>query len=171
LGEGHLARPGPGNIPCSEREACSLEAQAQRRSGSPRLRPERRMITVFTGGTGGAKFVDGLRQVVPPEQLTIIVNTGDDHEWWGLYVSPDIDSIIYVLAGILSPERGWGVRGDTFHCLQAMKELGEPSWFSVGDRDLATHLLRTQWLSTGRTLTEVTRIIAEKLGVRAHVLP
>lgn len=129
------------------------------------------MITVFTGGTGGAKFVDGLRQVVPPEQLTIIVNTGDDYEWWGLYVSPDIDSITYVLAGILSPERGWGVRGDTFHCLQAMKGLGEPSWFSVGDRDLATHLLRTQLLSTGRTLTEVTRIIAEKLGVRAHVLP
>jgi len=129
------------------------------------------MITVLTGGTGGAKFVDGLRHILPPEDLTIIVNTGDDHDWWGLYVSPDLDSITYVLAGMLSPERGWGVRGDTFHCLQAMKEFGEPSWFSVGDRDLATHLLRTQLLSRGRTLTEATRIIAEKLGVCARVLP
>jgi LPPG:FO 2-phospho-L-lactate transferase len=129
------------------------------------------MITVLTGGTGGAKFVDGLRRVVPPEELTIIVNTGDDHEWWRLHVSPDIDSIVYLLAGTLSPERGWGVAGDTFHCLQAMKALGEPAWFSIGDRDLATHLLRTQLLSDGHTLTEATRIIAAKLGVRARVLP
>jgi LPPG:FO 2-phospho-L-lactate transferase len=129
------------------------------------------MIVVLTGGTGGAKFVDGLRRVVPPEELTIIVNTGDDHEWWGLYVSPDVDSITYVLAGMLSSERGWGVRGDTFHCLQAMKELGEPTWFSVGDRDLATHLLRTQLMSHGRTLTEVTRSIADRLDVRSRVLP
>ncbi len=129
------------------------------------------MIVVLTGGTGGAKFVDGLRRVVPPEELTIIVNTGDDHEWWGLYVSPDIDSITYVLAGILSNERGWGVHGDTFHCLQTMKELGEPSWFSVGDRDLATHLLRTKLLSQGRTLSEVTQTMAEKLGVRSRILP
>jgi LPPG:FO 2-phospho-L-lactate transferase len=129
------------------------------------------MITVLTGGTGGAKFVDGLRRILSPEELTIVVNTGDDHDWWGLYVSPDLDSITYVLAGILSPERGWGVRGDTFHCLQAMQEFGEPSWFSVGDRDLATHLSRNQLLSRGRTLTEATRIIAEKLGVHSRVLP
>ncbi len=129
------------------------------------------MIVVLTGGTGGAKFVDGLRRVVPPEELTIIVNTGDDHEWWGLYVSPDIDSITYVLAGIFSNERGWGVHGDTFHCLQTMKELGEPSWFSVGDRDLATHLLRTKLLSQERTLSEVTQTMAEKLGVRSRILP
>lgn len=129
------------------------------------------MITVLTGGTGGAKFVDGLRRVVPPEELTIIVNTGDDHEWWGLYVSPDIDSITYVLANVLSSERGWGVRGDTFHCLQAMKDLGEPAWFSVGDRDLATHLLRTKLLSEGRTLSEATAYISEKFGVRSRILP
>ena len=129
------------------------------------------MITVLTGGTGGAKFMDGLRHVVPPEELTIIVNIADDHEWWGLHVSPDIDSILYMLAGIISPERGWGVRGDTFHCLQTMKAFGEPSWFSVGDRDLATHLLRTQLLDQGCTLTEATKIIAEKLGVRSRVLP
>ena len=129
------------------------------------------MIVVLTGGTGGAKFVDGLRRVVPPEELTIIVNTGDDHEWWGLYVSPDIDSIMYALANILSTERGWGVRGDTFHCLQAMRELGEPAWFSVGDRDLATHLLRTKLISEGQTLSQATRYIAQQLGVRTRILP
>lgn len=129
------------------------------------------MITVLTGGTGGAKFLDGLRRIVPSEELTIIVNTGDDHTWWGLYVSPDIDSITYVLSGELSPERGWGVRGDTFHCLQQMKELGEETWFSVGDRDLATHLLRTRLLAQGCTLSQVTRSIAERLGVKQCVLP
>jgi len=129
------------------------------------------MIVVLTGGTGGAKFVDGLRRLIPPEELTIIVNTGDDHEWWGLYVSPDIDSIVYVLADILSSERGWGIRGDTFHCLQAMKELGEEAWFSVGDKDLATHLLRTQLLSKGQTLSDATSYIAKKLGVRSRILP
>jgi LPPG:FO 2-phospho-L-lactate transferase len=129
------------------------------------------MIVVLTGGSGGAKFVDGLRRVVPPEDLTIIVNTGDDHDWWGLHVSPDLDSITYVLAGMLSAERGWGVRGDTFYCLQAMKELGEPFWFSVGDRDLATHVLRTKLLSQGRTLTEATEIIAQRLNLSSRILP
>ena len=81
------------------------------------------MIVVLSGGTGGAKFVDGLRRVVPAEDLTIIVNTGDDHDWWGLHVSPDIDSILYMLAGIVSAERGWGVSGDTLHCLQTMTAL------------------------------------------------
>lgn len=129
------------------------------------------MIVVLTGGTGGAKFVDGLRRAIPAEQITMIVNTGDDHVWWGLYVSPDVDSIVYVLSDLLSSERGWGVRGDTFHCLQAMKELGEDAWFSVGDRDLATHLLRTQLLSKGRTLSDATSYIARKLGVRSRILP
>src|SRR6266496_2898098 len=129
------------------------------------------MIVVLTGGTGGAKFVDGLRQVVPPEDLTIIVNTGDDHEWWGLHISPDIDSIMYMLAGLINEERGWGVRNDTFYCLQTMHQLGEPAWFSIGDRDLATHLLRTQLLSHGQSLTEATRIISERLGIRSRILP
>jgi LPPG:FO 2-phospho-L-lactate transferase len=129
------------------------------------------MIVVLTGGTGGAKFVDGLRQVVPPEELTIIVNTGDDLEWWGLYVSPDLDSITYVLAGLLSKERGWGVKGDTFFCLQAMNELGEPIWFHAGDRDLAVHLLRSKLLRQGKTLTDVTVDIAGKMGVQARIIP
>ena len=129
------------------------------------------MIVVLTGGTGGAKFVDGLRQVVPSKDLTIIVNTGDDLEWWGLYVSPDLDSITYVLAGLLSKERGWGVKGDTFFCLQAMGDLGEPIWFHTGDRDLAVHLLRTKLLKQGKTLTEVSAEIAAKMGVQARILP
>jgi LPPG:FO 2-phospho-L-lactate transferase len=129
------------------------------------------MITVLTGGTGGAKFVDGLRQVVPGEELTIVVNTGDDLIWWGLYVSPDLDSITYVLAGLLSKERGWGVKGDTFQCLQAMGQLNQPIWFHTGDRDLAVHLLRSQLLSQGKTLSEATAEIATKLGVTARILP
>ena len=129
------------------------------------------MIVVLTGGTGGAKFIDGLRQVVAPQELTIIVNTGDDLEWWSLYVSPDLDSITYVLSGLLSKERGWGVKGDTFFCLQAMGQLGQPIWFQVGDRDLAVHLLRTRLLAKGKTLTEATLEIAAKLGVQATILP
>jgi LPPG:FO 2-phospho-L-lactate transferase len=129
------------------------------------------MICVLSGGTGGAKFVDGLRQVMPPEEITLVVNTGDDLMWWGLYVSPDIDSITYVLSGMLSRERGWGVKGDTFLCLQAMGQLGEPTWFHTGDRDLAMHLLRSRLLAEGKTLTEATGIISAKLGVRARILP
>jgi LPPG:FO 2-phospho-L-lactate transferase len=129
------------------------------------------MIVVLTGGTGGAKFIDGLRQVVPDQQLTLIVNTGDDLEWWGLYVSPDLDSITYVMAGLLSKERGWGVKGDTFFCLQAMRDLGEPIWFHVGDRDLAVHLLRSKLLTAGKTLSEATGEITRKMGVQARILP
>ncbi|HEV2115457.1 MAG TPA: 2-phospho-L-lactate transferase [Terriglobales bacterium] len=129
------------------------------------------MITVLTGGTGGAKFVDALRQLLPARQLTLIVNTGDDLEWWGLHVSPDLDSIMYVLAGMLSKERGWGVDGDTFECLDAMGRMGAPAWFRVGDRDLATHLARTQLLAAGRTLTQATAEIAAALGVPSRILP
>src|SRR5580693_930548 len=129
------------------------------------------MIVVLNGGTGGAKFVEGLRQVASARELTFIVNTGDDLEWWGLYVSPDLDSITYGMAGMLSKERGWGVKGDTFYCLQAMGELAEPIWFHVGDRDLAVHLLRSKHLAQGKTLTDATVAICEKLGVQARILP
>lgn len=129
------------------------------------------MITVLTGGTGGAKFVDGLQQVIAPEELTLVVNTGDDLLWWGLYVSPDIDSITYVLSGMLSKERGWGVKGDTFFCMQHMGQLAQPIWFHAGDRDLAVHILRSKLLAEGKTLSEVTAEIADKLGVKARILP
>ena len=129
------------------------------------------MIVVLTGGTGGAKFVDGLQQVVAPEELTLIVNTGDDLLWWGLYVSPDLDSITYVLAGLLSNERGWGVKGDTFFCLQSMGRLRQPIWFQTGDRDLAVHLLRSKLLAEGKTLSEATAEITYRLGVKSRILP
>ncbi len=129
------------------------------------------MILVFTGGTGGAKLVQGLQQVVAPEDLTVIVNTGDDIEWWGLHVSPDVDSVLYALSGLLSTDRGWGVNDDSFRCLERMKQLGQPSWFSLGDLDLATHLTRTAMLRAGKSLSRATAELAAKLGIRARVLP
>jgi LPPG:FO 2-phospho-L-lactate transferase len=129
------------------------------------------MIVAFTGGTGGAKLVQGLQQIVAPGELTVIVNTGDDVEWWGLHISPDIDSVLYALADLLSKDRGWGVEGDSFRCLERMKQLGQPSWFSLGDLDLATHLTRTGMLRSGQTLSEATAELAARLGVRARVLP
>jgi LPPG:FO 2-phospho-L-lactate transferase len=129
------------------------------------------MITVLTGGTGGAKLVDGLRHVVPSDEITVIVNTGDDFEWWGLRISPDLDSITYMLGDLLSKERGWGVQDDTFLCLEMMKKMGRPAWFQVGDRDLAIHLLRTQLLKEGRTLTEATAEVTRGLGIREKILP
>lgn len=129
------------------------------------------MITVLTGGTGGAKFVQGLSQIMPPEQLVVVVNTGDDLVWWGLHVSPDLDSITYALAGMLSQERGWGVDGDTFECRDAMARLGQPVWFQLGDRDLAIHVVRTRLRSGGGTLTQATREIVNSLGIRSTVLP
>ena len=129
------------------------------------------MIVVVTGGTGGAKFVTGLAACVPPEELTCIVNTGDDLECWGLHVSPDLDSITYALAGMLSKERGWGVDGDTFECLATMKKLGAAGWFQLGDRDLALHLTRTNLMRNGRSLSEATALMVAGLGVRSRVLP
>jgi LPPG:FO 2-phospho-L-lactate transferase len=128
-------------------------------------------VAVFTGGTGGTKLVQGLQKVVPPENLTVIVNTGDDIEWWGLHVSPDIDSVLYGLSGVLSLDRGWGVDNDSFRCLERMKQLGEPGWFSLGDLDLATHLTRTSLLRDGLTLTEATAELAQRMNIGAGVLP
>ncbi len=129
------------------------------------------MIVVFTGGTGGTKLVQGLQQVVTPENLTVIVNTGDDIEWWGLHISPDIDSVLYGLSGFLSKDRGWGVDNDSFRCLERMKELGQPSWFSLGDLDLATHLTRTAILRAGKSLSGATAELVSGMGIRARVLP
>jgi LPPG:FO 2-phospho-L-lactate transferase len=129
------------------------------------------LILIFTGGTGGAKLVQGLQEVVAPGELTVVVNTGDDLEWWGLHVSPDIDSVMYALAGLLSPERGWGVADDSFRCLERMKQLGQPSWFALGDLDLATHLTRTAMLRAGKPLSQATAELAAKMSVGARVLP
>jgi len=129
------------------------------------------MITALTGGTGGAKFLQGLQEVASPGDLTAIVNTGDDLRWWGLHVSPDLDSVTYALAGMLSRDRGWGIEADTFQCLDLMRRLGAPSWFQLGDRDLATHLYRTELLTQGKSLAEATEQIARRLGVGACILP
>ncbi len=128
------------------------------------------MIVVLTGGTGGAKFVQGLKQALPPQEVAYIVNTGDDLVWWGLHVSPDVDSILYALAGLLSKDRGWGVENDTFQCLQVMRSLHQPGWFQLGDRDLALHLSRTQLLAGGSTLAQATEEIARRLGIASPVL-
>jgi LPPG:FO 2-phospho-L-lactate transferase len=108
---------------------------------------------------------------VLPQDIVAIVNTGDDEEFFGLYVSPDPDIVTYALAGIVDEKRGWGVRGDTFRWLEAMRRFDHDTWFQIGDRDLATHLYRTRRLREGATLSQVARELAERLGVRARILP
>ena len=128
-------------------------------------------IVVLTGGTGGAKLVRGLDRALGGAALTVIVNTGDDLDCWGLHVSPDIDSVTYALADLLSRGRGWGIEADTFNCLDQMRRLGASAWFQLGDRDLALHLTRTQMLRDGRTLTETTAQITQALALAARILP
>jgi LPPG:FO 2-phospho-L-lactate transferase len=131
----------------------------------------RGLIVALAGGTGAAKFLRGLTAVVPPEQITVIGNTGDDTLIWGLHVSPDLDTVTYALAGLLDTAKGWGLKDDTFRCLAAMAALGRETWFNLGDRDLATHLFRTERLGAGRSLTEVTEAIRRALGVKSRILP
>ncbi|MGH7350347.1 MAG: 2-phospho-L-lactate transferase, partial [Candidatus Rokuibacteriota bacterium] len=128
-------------------------------------------LTALAGGTGAAKLLRGLSRIMDPRDLTVIVNTGDDAEIWGLHISPDLDTISYTFAGVIDERKGWGLTGETFHALDQIVRFGEPAWFNLGDRDLATHLHRTRLLREGRTLTEVTRSITSALGVAATVLP
>ncbi len=128
-------------------------------------------VTALAGGTGAAKLIRGLAALVPGADLTVVVNTGDDAEIWGLHVSPDVDTITYALAGRLDPGRGWGLAGDSFRCRDAMAALGADAWFALGDLDLATHLFRTERLAAGRPLSAVTADLAARQGVRARVLP
>jgi len=128
-------------------------------------------IVALAGGTGAAKLLRGLDALVPPGALTIVGNTGDDALVWGLHVSPDLDTVCYTLGGWIDEARGWGLRGESFRTLGEIVRFGEPTWFNLGDRDLATHLHRTRLLHEGRTLTEVTAKIARDLGVSHAVLP
>jgi LPPG:FO 2-phospho-L-lactate transferase len=128
-------------------------------------------ILVFSGGVGGAKFVDGLYHVLPPGKLSVCVNTGDDFEAFGLSISPDLDSVCYALAGIANPETGWGFRDETWNVIEAIGKLGGPTWFSLGDKDLATHLERTRLLRQGLSLTKITTIFCKTWGIQASVLP
>lgn len=131
----------------------------------------RRHILALTGGVGGAKLALGLAKVLEPDAVTFLVNTGDDFEHLGLRICPDIDTLLYTLSDRANPDTGWGRRDETWHCLEALEELGGETWFRLGDRDLATHLIRTTALATGASLSEVIQDLARRLGIRQTVLP
>lgn len=128
-------------------------------------------IVLLVGGVGGAKFAYGLMQIVNPEDLTIVVNTGDDFWHYGLRICPDLDTVTYTLSGLVDKSNGWGIGGDTTHTLQALGRLGETPWFRLGDQDIATHLLRTQLWHEGHTLTQITQQITSNLGIHCQILP
>jgi LPPG:FO 2-phospho-L-lactate transferase len=130
-----------------------------------------RPVVGLAGGVGAARFLDGLARVLAPERLVVIGNTGDDAEIHGLHVSPDLDTVTYTLAGLADRKRGWGIRGDSFRCLETLGRLGAETWFQLGDCDLATHVYRTERLRQGATLTEVTAEITRRLGVEAAIVP
>lgn len=130
-----------------------------------------RRVVVLAGGVGGAKLALGMAQRVAPENLAIIGNVADDFELYGLHISPDLDTVMYTLAGVANPATGWGLEGDTRQMLDMLAAYGEAPWFGLGDRDLATHLLRTMWLAEGVSLTEVTRRLASALGITCRLLP
>jgi LPPG:FO 2-phospho-L-lactate transferase len=129
------------------------------------------MIVALAGGVGGAKLAVGLYRALAPGELTLIVNTGDDAEMFGLRISPDLDTALYTLAGLVNQQTGWGLAGDTFAAMGMLERYGAPTWFRLGDRDLATHMVRTGMLREGRRLTEVTAHLAARLGVQATLLP
>ncbi len=129
------------------------------------------MITALAGGVGAARFLTGLTKLVNEEDLSVIVNTGDDIELYGLHISPDIDIVTYTLSCIVDEAKGWGIHGDTFRCLEMLKQHGFDTWFGLGDRDLATHLYRTQRLKQGFTLTQIAQEICDVLGLKTKVLP
>ena len=129
------------------------------------------MIAVLCGGVGAAKYLSGLVRVVPPAEVTAIVNTGDDVTLHGLRVCPDLDTVTYTLAGAVNPETGWGLTGETWAAMDALERYSSLTWFRLGDRDLATHLFRTQRLAEGSTLAEVTAAVAAAWGIGARLLP
>lgn len=129
------------------------------------------MIVALAGGVGGAKMAQGLQAALPPGDLTVVVNTADDFELYGLWISPDIDTVMYTLAGIADPVNGWGVAGDTRHTLDAIARYGQEPWFLLGDQDFATHILRTERLRAGTPLSVVTSELAAALGIRSRIVP
>lgn len=129
------------------------------------------MIVALAGGVGAARFLEGLIQVVPQKEITIIGNVGDDTNIYGLHVSPDLDIVTYTLAGLVDAKKGWGFRGDTFHCQAQLRKYGFETWFNLGDRDFATHIYRTEQLLRGKRLSEVTADLASRLGLRVKLLP
>lgn len=130
-----------------------------------------RAVVALSGGVGGARLVDGLAQVLAPESLTVVVNTGDDFEHWGLSISPDLDTVMYTLAGLGDAARGWGLADESFRALEMVRRYRGEDWFQLGDRDLGTHLVRTEALRRGARLTEVTARLCRALGVGPRLLP
>ncbi|MEE2885159.1 MAG: 2-phospho-L-lactate transferase [Chloroflexota bacterium] len=130
-----------------------------------------KQIVTLLGGVGGAKLALGLSKLLDPNQLVLVVNTGDDQEFYGLHVSPDLDTVMYTLAGISNQDTGWGIEGETFYSLHQMKEYGQDNWFNLGDKDLATHITRTHLLRDGDKLSKITLILSRALGVRNHIIP
>ncbi len=128
-------------------------------------------VCALAGGVGGAKLASGLQDVLPPGELSMVVNTADDFDLWGLHICPDLDTVMYTLAGISNPETGWGIVDESFETLNMLERYGEETWFRLGDRDLATHILRTSRMRSGETLTEVTAGLSGVLGVNSAVLP
>lgn len=128
-------------------------------------------IVALAGGVGGAKFVHGLAQIIPPEDLTVIVNTGDDFEHYGLYICPDLDTVCYTLAGSANPETGWGRVNETWNVIENASKLGGPAWFRLGDQDLGTHLERTRRLKEGDALSQITKNFCKAWGIEHEVLP
>lgn len=128
-------------------------------------------VVALAGGVGGAKLVWGLQRILPPEQLTVIGNTGDDFRHLGLTICPDLDTCMYTMAGLSNPSLGWGVVDETYAGMEMLKRYGGPDWFKLGDRDLGTHLARTEWLATGMSLTQVTAQLCQRLGVHHPLLP
>jgi len=128
-------------------------------------------IVALAGGVGGAKLADGLARCLPPENLTIIVNTGDDFVHWGLNISPDLDTVCYTLAGLANPVTGWGRMDESWHVFEQMERLGADNWFRLGDKDLATHLERTRRLRAGEPLSSITRDFCARWGIRHTILP
>jgi len=129
------------------------------------------LLVVLAGGVGAARFLQGLAKTTDPRDLVVIINTADDFELYGLHISPDVDTITYTLAGIIDEAKGWGIANDTFNFLEMMGRYGLPTWFKVGDQDLATHVLRTMLMKSGKSLTETTNAIRERLQVRSKILP
>lgn len=128
-------------------------------------------VVALAGGVGGSKLVDGLAAILPPDHLTVIVNTGDDFEHLGLSISPDLDTIAYTLAGLANPQTGWGRTDETWSFLETLETLGGPTWFQLGDRDLALHHERTRRLKEGQSLTEVTRHVCQAMDISVTLLP
>ena len=128
-------------------------------------------VCALAGGVGGAKLASGLQDVLPSGDLSVVVNTADDFDLWGLHICPDLDTVMYTLAGISNPDTGWGIAGESFETLSMLESYGEEIWFKLGDRDLATHVLRTERMRSGETLTEVTAELSGARGVESAVLP